>query len=169
MTTQQFRKIIMVISLIAILELVIGVFYYFVFFSPKKQMESLRVQEQTAQTAKQLEQDRLLKEAELREKTRMEEISLEVKRIDLEMERIKRWEESGDEFEKLRAEEERNRGKEASLASCMKIVVENYHNQWNLYCTKLGLPNSCSLPSNYTEEINSDYLTGKEQCDNFFK
>ncbi len=169
MTSKQFRTIIMIIFIVALVEILVGVFYYFIFFVPKKQMESIRLQEEAAMAKKQIEQDRILKETELKEATRMEEIRLEVKQIDLEQARIDRWEYAGEEFEKLRREEEEKKGKEANKASCMKIVVENYHNQWNLFCEQLKLPNSCSLPNEYSVQINNDYETGKKQCENFFK
>jgi len=169
MTVQQFRKIIMIIFILALVEILIGAFYYFVFFVPNKQLEELNIQKQAEVEKKKIEQDRLLAEAELAEQTRMEEIRLEVKEIDLELERIERWEEAGEEYEALRREEEAAKGQEASLESCMKIVVENYHNSWNLFCEQLSLPNSCSLPGEYSKQINDDYEIGKQRCEEFFK
>jgi len=169
MTSKQFRTTIMVILLVALMEIVVGTFYYFVFFTPKKQMEIIKQQNEVNLAEKQIEQDRILQETKLKTSTRMEEIRLEVKQIDLEQTRIDRWEGLGEEFDKLRQEEEEKKGKEASMASCMKIVVENYHNQWNLFCDQLSLPNDCSLPNEKSDEINSDYEVGKDQCNNFFK
>ena len=158
----------MIIILVALVEIVIGAFYYFVFFTPKKQMESLKIQEEAVLGEKQIEQDRILEETKIKAATRMEEIRLEVKQIDLEQTRIDRWLDAGEEFEALRKEEEDRLGREASMVSCMKIVVENYHNQWNLFCEQLQLPNDCSLPSAESEEINNDYEVGKGQCESFF-
>ena len=169
MTSKQFRATIMIIILLALVEIVVGVFYYFVFFTPKRQMEIIEAQKNADLVKKQIEQDRILKEAKIKASTRMEEIKLEVKKIDLEQARIKRWLNAGKEFEDLRREEEEKKGKEASMESCMKIVVENYHNQWNLFCEELNLPNDCYLPNEKSEEINNDYETGKAQCENFFK
>ncbi len=169
MTIKQFRNIIMIIFILALVEIIVGTFYYFVFFSPKKQIEVMKSQEQSFLSEKQIEQDRLFRESELHEKTRMEEIRLEVKKVDLELERIQRWEGMGEEFDKLRQKEEDKKGKEADLASCMKVVVENYHNQWNLLCEKQLLPSSCLLSRESSEKINQDYEVGKAECDNFFK
>ncbi len=169
MTSKQFRTTIMIILLVALVEIVIGAFYYFVFFTPKKQMESIRLEEQASLNKKQIEQNRILQEAEIKAATRMEEIRLEVKQIDLEQARIDRWEGAGEEFENIRREEETQRDREASMTSCMKIVVENYHNQWSLFCEQLILPGSCSLPDEYSAQINSDYEIEKDQCENFFK
>jgi hypothetical protein len=169
MTPKQFRISIMAIIIIGLLELVVGLFYYFVLWSPKHEMLVLESQEETNLAAKKLEQDRLLEEAKIREQTRLEEIKLEVKEIDLELARIARWAEAGEEFEAIRKEEEERKGKEASLISCMKIVVENYHNQWNKYCEEAGLPNSCYLSEEQSTVINADYEVGKKQCDDFFK
>ncbi len=169
MTSKQFRTTIMIILLVALVEIVIGAFYYFVFFTPKKQMESLRMQENSILAEKQIEQDRILQETEIQATLRMEEIRLEVKRVDFEQAKIERWLDAGEEFEDLRREEEERKGKEASLDSCMKIVVENYHNQWNLFCEELELPSDCSLPIEQSEEINSDYEIGRGQCRDFFK
>jgi hypothetical protein len=168
MTPRQFRISISVITIIALAEIVVGLFYYYVFFIPKKEMEDIRVQEEVDLAAKKLEQERLLEEAKLKAQTRLEEIKLEVKEIDLELARIARWEEAGEQFEALREEEEKKKGKEASLVSCMKIVVENYHNQWNKRCEEKNLPNSCYLSEEDSQVINADYEVGKKQCDDFF-
>lgn len=170
MTSKQFRTTIMIILLVALVEIVVGAFYYFVFFTPKKQMEAIKLQKDSILAEKQIEQDRILKETKAKAALRMEEIRLEVKQIDLEQLRIKRWVGAGKEFDDLRKKEEEQKGqKESSMASCMKIVVENYHNQWNLFCEQLQLPDDCSLPGDKSEEINNDYETGKDQCENFFK
>ena len=169
MTVQQFRNIVMIIFIVALVEILVGAFYYFVFFVPSKQLEELAIQQQSEIELKKIEQERLLEEAKLEEETRMEEIRLEVKEIDLELARIERWEKEGKEYEELRQEEETLKGDGANLQSCMKIVVENYHNQWNSFCEQLLLPNTCSLPEEYSKEINDDYELGKAQCEDFFE
>ena len=120
-----------------------------------------------AEKARQKELERKRKEEE--ERLRREEQERKEKE---EADRVKKLaaEKARQKERKHKQKEEEERlGKKADVSSCMKIVVENYHNQWNLFCEQEDLPSSCALSDEYAKQINTDYEIGKAQCDNFFK
>lgn len=157
------------VAIISVAVITVAVSYYFIFFLPKLKIKEIEKREQTIRQQKVLEEETKRQKTAEEEETRRVQIELEIKKVDLENERLKNWEGKSEELDRIRQEEIDKNAKEASLGACMKVVVANYHKRWNYFCEEQGKEAECALSREYSDKLDDEYEEGKKQCETFFK